>query len=128
MLHVLSREMVSCEQSGKGIRNTCLSDPKEGIPMANPLHLELLSEGTETCNSWIHSHPYVVADLSEDYLEHFHLDNAHLISANFIGANLSQATFQGTSLSWVDLSDACLMGADLYGADLREAFLRGIWL
>jgi uncharacterized protein YjbI with pentapeptide repeats len=76
--------------------------------MVNPLHLELLSEGTETWNSWIHSHPYVVADFSEANLEHLHLDNTHLISANFIGTNLSHATFQG--------------------ADLREAFFRGTWL
>ena len=70
--------------------------------MANLLHLELLSEGTEIWNTWIHTHPYVVADFSEAHLEHLHLDNAHLIGANFVGANLSQATFRGASLSWAD--------------------------
>lgn len=145
MLHVLPSEMVSCERSGKGIRNICPSDPKEGIPMANPLHLALLSEGTETWNSWIHSHPDVVVDFSEAQLEHLNFDHAHLIGANFIGANLSHATFQGAdlsgailchalltnanlrdaNLSGADLSEACLMGVDLMGADLREAFLRG---
>jgi len=36
--------------------------------MANPLHLQLLSEGAETWNSWIRTHPYVVADFSEAHL------------------------------------------------------------
>jgi hypothetical protein len=52
--------------------------PKEGIPMANPLHLALLSEGTETWNSWVHTHPPVVADVSEAHLDHLNFDHAHL--------------------------------------------------
>ena len=55
--------------------------------MANPLHLELLREGTETWNNWMNSHPSMFADLSEAHLEHLHLDNAHLI-----GATLSEPT------------------------------------
>jgi uncharacterized protein YjbI with pentapeptide repeats len=76
--------------------------------MTTPFHLELLREGTQTWNSWINSHPYMVADFSEANLEHLHLDNAHLIGANFVGANLSQATFQGADLSWTDFQNTCL--------------------
>jgi len=47
--------------------------------MAIPLHLELLSKEAETWNSWIHSHPAVVADFSEAHLEHLNFDNVHLI-------------------------------------------------
>ena len=74
--------------------------------MATPFHRELLSEGTETWNTWINTHPYVVADFSEANLEHPHLDNAHLISANFVGANLGQATFRGTWLQGGHFSKA----------------------
>ncbi len=108
--------------------------------MANPLHLELLREGTETWNRWIRIHPFVVVDFSEAQLEHFNFDNAHLIGANFIGANLSHATFRGAYLSWSEFQNAYLRATDfsralLYkatlsranfrAADLREANLYG---
>jgi uncharacterized protein YjbI with pentapeptide repeats len=88
--------------------------------MAIPLHLELLSKEAETWNSWIHSHPAVVADFSEDHLEHLNFDNVHLVVVNFVGANLSQATLQGADLSW-----AILRHAVFIKANLREAFLQG---
>ena len=91
--------------------------------MANPLHLERLSEGIETWNSWIHDHPFVVADVSEAQLEHFNFDHAYLIGANFIGANLSQATFQGADLSGADFQNASLCSTDFTGALLSKATL-----
>ncbi len=102
--------------------------------MANPLHLALLSEGTATWNSWIHSHPDVVVDVSEAHLEHLNFDHAHLLGANFIGANLSQATLQGADLIGAilchavlikaNLSDACLTGAFLHGGHFSKAVIR----
>jgi len=61
--------------------------------MTTQFHLELLREGTQTRNTWINTHPSVVADFSEANLEHLNLDNAHLISANFVGAYLSWTDF-----------------------------------
>lgn len=67
--------------------------------MAHPLHPARLREGTETWNSWRHTHPAVVADVSEAHLTHLTFDHIHLFGATFIGVDLSQATLHGADLT-----------------------------
>jgi uncharacterized protein YjbI with pentapeptide repeats len=87
--------------------------------MAHPLHLARLREGTETWNSWRHTHPPMVADFSEAQLEHLNFDHAHLI-----GADLSQATLHGADLSGADFHNACLWVTYFTGALHSKATFR----
>lgn len=84
--------------------------------MAHPLHLARLREGTETWNSWRHTHPAVVAAVSEAQLTHLTFDHVHLFGATFIGVDLSQATLHGADLTGADFHNACLWATYFTGA------------
>jgi uncharacterized protein YjbI with pentapeptide repeats len=73
--------------------------------MANPEHLEILTEGVEAWNRW----------RSEDEAE-----SPDLCEANLSGARLRHANFFGTDLRYANLS-----GADLCFATLARAALKG---
>ena len=89
--------------------------------MAHPLHPARLREGTETWNSWRHTHPAVVADVSEAHLT---FDHAHLFGATFIGVDLSQATLHGADLTGADIHNACLWATYFTGAFHYKATFR----
>ena len=109
--------------------------------MANPLHLALLSEGTETWNSWIHSHTEVAADFSEAELGGANISRANIRKANLSGAYLSKTLVVGASfrdaliINSSNLSKANLYEANLSKADLsttvalrwRDAALKPVW-
>jgi len=76
--------------------------------MAHPEHLQILQQGVEAWNQWLHRGRGITPDLS---------------GANLMGADLRQATLRGA-----DLSETHLRGADLRQAYLRGADVSKVWL
>ncbi len=86
--------------------------------MADPVHKNILAQGTTAWNAWRQKNPDTTPDLSDSNIK-----VKNLAGINFRGANLSRAILAGA-----DLKGANLEGADLSGADLMEADLQGAWL
>ena len=76
--------------------------------MADPAHIEKLSEGVEAWNRWRREHPDSLPDLGQ---------------ADLREASLERVDFRGVRLWRADLSGADLTRADLGGANLRLAVL-----
>jgi uncharacterized protein YjbI with pentapeptide repeats len=112
--------------------------------MANPKHLEALSQGVKSWNAWRKFHSRgprkIVPDLSEAMLDGRNLrgydfSHANLWEVKFHKADLREADFSFTQMSNADMSGAnlsrcqlkfaVLSGANLTGTTLRYADLRG---
>lgn len=86
--------------------------------MANPEHLQILSQGLDVWNQWREKNPKITpnlegADLNGRKLDYFVLS----------GSNLKQAQLRETSLSGASLNDASLYNADLLMANFTFARL-----
>lgn len=92
--------------------------------MANPEHLEILSQGIRVWNKWRAKNADVTPDFSEANLELFNLDGVFdLKSRAYVGANLSGANLSGAQLYRVTLSKANLSKANLKNANVVDARL-----
>lgn len=88
--------------------------------MANPKHLEILTQGWPTWNEWREEHASVIPDLSR-----INLTGISLRTANLRGVNLTKSNLKETNLTGVRFSGADLSGANLIHADLQMAHLDG---
>ena len=108
--------------------------------MANPEHVELLKQGTESWNRWRHMNKDILPDLrggnlfevdlrkvnlSGADLNKIRLHDVSLKEATLSRANLSQATLKEVNLREANLSQAILSRANLFDVDLRSANLSG---
>jgi hypothetical protein len=93
-------------------------------------HLEALTGGAESWNTWRAENRGVqpqLADaaLGEETLAGADLSEADLSGADLFGSDLRDTNLKMASLAGADLSEAKLTGADLYKADLSGAYLTG---
>lgn len=93
--------------------------------MANPEHLAILKEGTDTFNRWREANRNIIPDLGEPYLVEPYLVELDRGEPDFIGADLSAANLRRADLSWALLDDANLRWANLREANLNVAHLAG---
>jgi hypothetical protein len=91
--------------------------------MANPEHLQILTQGVEVWNQWRSVNETVTPDLNTAYLGHRDLSGARLWRADLRGVDLSHTNLRGADLRAADLAEANLLHADLCGADLTRADL-----
>ena len=70
--------------------------------MANPEHLKLVKQGTQTLTSWQQENPDAVLDLEGADLSGVNLVGARIRNANLKGANLSKSEFLMTDFSFAD--------------------------
>ena len=68
--------------------------------MANPEHLKLVKQGTQTLTSWQQENPDDVLDLEGADLSGVNLVRARIRNANLKGANLSDAKLGRAILSY----------------------------
>jgi hypothetical protein len=93
--------------------------------MANPEHLEILTQGVEAWNAWRGQHRDIRPDLSGADLSGADLTGANLVVANLSSADLAGADLERADLSGAILSEANLKRDDLSGAILYRANLSG---
>ena len=93
--------------------------------MANPEHVEIVSQGAEATAEWQDEHPGKRLELDGADLSGVNLSGAILVDADLRGADLSRADLCRAFLSGASLGGANLSGADLREAVLFEAKLRG---
>ena len=106
--------------------------------MANPEHVDIVSQGADTIEEWRENNPGIIFDLEKANLSGIDLSNADLSYANFEFANLSRTNLEGadlshanllftkmirTNLNNVDLYSAEVGSSDLLKADLTNAYL-----
>jgi uncharacterized protein YjbI with pentapeptide repeats len=91
--------------------------------MANPKHLEILTQGVGQWNKWRVKHPEVQPDFSGAVLRWQDLSHADISGANLRRANLDYANLGEAYLMRADLSEAELYMANLFGSDLSGANL-----
>ncbi len=96
--------------------------------MANPEHLEILSQGVEQWNNWRKEHPKVEPNLREAILHGARLEGADLNAANLGGAHLDKADLALANLHEAYLTKAHLTAASLRDARLSRAKLYRAWL
>jgi uncharacterized protein YjbI with pentapeptide repeats len=82
--------------------------------MANPKHLKILQQGSETFNKWRKEKENL--DIKPD-----------LIGANLSRTDLSKIDLRGADLRGASFKETNLSGADLSGADLSEIDLNEAW-
>lgn len=106
--------------------------------MANPEHLQLLTQGVKVWNKWRKKHSAVGPDFREADLHGLNLGGANfslalnneyvVIGAAFAGADVIDVVENGNArradFRKANLIDARLYDANLFGADLCEANLR----
>jgi hypothetical protein len=93
--------------------------------MANPAHLQILTQGGEAWNLWRDQHRDITPDLTRAFLYEANLSGADLREADLSRANLRRATLIGANLREADLIGANLRFARLGQADLLRATLGG---
>lgn len=89
--------------------------------MADPAHVQILTEGPEALRTWRIANPDAILDLSARDLSNLSIEGASLEGANlyearFPNSSLKNTNFTGADLTGANLSDANLEGADLTGA------------
>jgi hypothetical protein len=92
--------------------------------MANPEHLEILSQGVEVWNKWREDNPTIKPDLQEAVLNSFDLSRFVLTESNLTKAELREARLRGAALQGAVLFNADLLRANFNFAQLNEADLR----
>jgi hypothetical protein len=98
---------------------------QEPTQMANPEHVEILSQGVKAWNAWRHKHLDTLPDLEGATLGGAYFHAAYFRGSILINANLSGSILRLANFGNADLSGADIRGADLSGADLSGAILRG---
>jgi hypothetical protein len=108
--------------------------------MANPEHLEILSQGIGMWNKWRLEHSEIVPDLTAAWLTGEDLTGAYFRDArltgadidfaclkdtNFVGANLVGASLISSELEFANLSGANLRDTDFTGARFKETIFVG---
>lgn len=88
--------------------------------MADPNHLEILSQGVAVWNQWREKYPEFYPDLDAADLH-----RKDLRQANFSKVDLNGVDLSGAYLSGAEFSEADLGWANLRGADLRRVLFRG---
>jgi uncharacterized protein YjbI with pentapeptide repeats len=91
--------------------------------MANPDHLELLKQGTQSWNAWRRKHRSVRPDLSGDPLSDVEHEIGMLAEAVVNEVMPGRAPADGGGLSGLDLTSADLHDCDLGAANLSRANL-----
>lgn len=96
--------------------------------MLEGTHIEFLSKGVKTWNSWRYDkkdvQPYLfLADLAGVDLSSYNLSAANLRGADLTRADLSRADLTDATLSYCKLCDSTLLDAKLQGADLYRGII-----
>jgi len=93
------------------------------MTIANPDHLQLLTKGPDTWNTWRRDNPEVKPCVAGSNLQNLNLAGADLRDANLYAMNLLRVNLEGADLRDADLRRVNLREANLNGADLRGAQL-----
>lgn len=93
--------------------------------MANPDHIDWLTQGRDAWNAWRQNNPEIEPDLSTEILFEADLSGYNLARANLVASVLAGADLRAADLSNADLSYATLLNAKMDEAKLTDATLFG---
>jgi hypothetical protein len=97
-------------------------------PMANPMHLKVVSNGRKAIAQWQKENPGGVLDLSEVDLRSYVKKNEGLRNCDLRFARMRRSNLSGLKLDGANLYAANLCEANLCGATLTNAELHGTFL
>lgn len=91
--------------------------------MANPMHIEIVTQGAKAIEAWRKGNPFSFLELIQADLARSDLRGTDLTGADLTGADLTEADLSGANLSRANLRESNLRGANLNEADLFKADL-----